>query len=473
MSLTKVTYSMVANAPFNVLDYAGLAETISAKQPGNPTTHVATSFLCWDKPIKAALDACFAAGGGAVLLPKNTVPYYVTDVVEIKSNTTLICEDWIVLADYNLMGHTVDAAGDNITIQNLLIDNSGIYAGSSGYNGFVSTAGNHVKVIGGHIKNCARGGSGARDGGKGTQFEAGNCSDIIVSDVTFENCFMAMSTARDYLVLPTDPYKGIIYSNITAYDCEIFFYVRQSNGVQDITGLEHSVQITNFYARNCGSFEGVMQFSRASNVLVSNGIVVNETATTPLIRGNHANSQFVNIGFYANADIVIQPDASTYAVDNTYATQNNRYDIQVWGQVERLGHATVTRPSSALRNCFGTFQCNLDPSVAWFGNELRNGTSVFTLLQNNKSFITSTNMNYEGNPFGNPINFSGLSANLSTAQYHAVNLLSGLWNATSTTGGTALKLGAYSLWVDSSGRLRIKNGVPTSDTDGTVVGTQT
>lgn len=35
-----------------------------------------------------------------------------------------------------------------------------------------------------------------------------------------------------------------------------------------------------------------------------------------------------------------------------------------------------------------------------------------------------------------------------------------------------LKLGNYSLWVDASGRLRIKNGMPTSDGDGTVVGAQ-
>ncbi|APD19102.1 hypothetical protein BK812_0016 [Pectobacterium phage A38] len=36
-----------------------------------------------------------------------------------------------------------------------------------------------------------------------------------------------------------------------------------------------------------------------------------------------------------------------------------------------------------------------------------------------------------------------------------------------------LLLGGYQLWVDAQGRLRIKNGDPTSDTDGTVVGTQT
>jgi len=44
--------------------------------------------------------------------------------------------------------------------------------------------------------------------------------------------------------------------------------------------------------------------------------------------------------------------------------------------------------------------------------------------------------------------------------------LSSAWN------NQHLTLGNYCIWVDSSGRLRIKNGVPTSDTDGTIVGTQ-
>jgi hypothetical protein len=36
-----------------------------------------------------------------------------------------------------------------------------------------------------------------------------------------------------------------------------------------------------------------------------------------------------------------------------------------------------------------------------------------------------------------------------------------------------LALGNYRVWVDATGDLRIKNGAPTGDTDGTVVGTQT
>lgn len=39
--------------------------------------------------------------------------------------------------------------------------------------------------------------------------------------------------------------------------------------------------------------------------------------------------------------------------------------------------------------------------------------------------------------------------------------------------GNHPKMGNYELWVDSSNRLRIKNGTPTSDVDGQVVGTQT
>lgn len=42
----------------------------------------------------------------------------------------------------------------------------------------------------------------------------------------------------------------------------------------------------------------------------------------------------------------------------------------------------------------------------------------------------------------------------------------GAWN------GPHITLGAYHLWVDGSGKLRIKSGAPANDTDGTVVGTQ-
>ena len=47
-----------------------------------------------------------------------------------------------------------------------------------------------------------------------------------------------------------------------------------------------------------------------------------------------------------------------------------------------------------------------------------------------------------------------------------VTIGDGTWNS------DPLKLGSYYLWVDSTGDLRIKSSAPSSDTDGTVVGTQ-
>jgi hypothetical protein len=66
--------------------------------------------------------------------------------------------------------------------------------------------------------------------------------------------------------------------------------------------------------------------------------------------------------------------------------------------------------------------------------------------------------------------------NTGTAQ-HRLNA-NGTGNAELCIGGGGwntghISLGSYRLWVDSSGRLRIKSSAPTSDTDGVVVGTQT
>jgi len=43
----------------------------------------------------------------------------------------------------------------------------------------------------------------------------------------------------------------------------------------------------------------------------------------------------------------------------------------------------------------------------------------------------------------------------------------GAWNT------AHLVMGTYHFWVDAVGRLRVKVSTPTSDTDGTIVGTQT
>ncbi len=67
MSLTKVTFSMIAGAPFNVLDYGAVADD---------TTDCAAAF-------SAAFSAIVAAGGGALYVPQGTY--------RIKSQITVTC----------------------------------------------------------------------------------------------------------------------------------------------------------------------------------------------------------------------------------------------------------------------------------------------------------------------------------------------------------------------------------------------
>lgn len=69
--------------------------------------------------------------------------------------------------------------------------------------------------------------------------------------------------------------------------------------------------------------------------------------------------------------------------------------------------------------------------------------------------------------FGHDTGMGRSAANVLTMEAGDSFGVDGTWN-----GGT-LRLGTYYLWVDATGDLRIKNGAPANDTDGTVVGTQT
>lgn len=63
--------------------------------------------------------------------------------------------------------------------------------------------------------------------------------------------------------------------------------------------------------------------------------------------------------------------------------------------------------------------------------------------------------------------FSNASGDTSRITYDGSFSCGGAWNQ------SHLILGTYHLWIDTSGNLRIKNGAPTSATDGVVAGTQT
>lgn len=96
------------------------------------------------------------------------------------------------------------------------------------------------------------------------------------------------------------------------------------------------------------------------------------------------------------------------------------------------------------------------------------GTPIIRLLGNNNNYFDLTSGNLRlASQLGQRFVASSGTINFDATNYQ----FAGSSGATGYT--KPLYFGSFALWVDSSGRLRIKSGAPASDTDGTVVGTQT
>jgi hypothetical protein len=380
MALTKVSYSMITGSPVNVLDYADLVVTQTGPlRSADPSTGwLGSSYEDWQPAIQAAFDA---AENGSVILPDKGTPYIISDVVYLRTNTTFYCDGWIKLGNATTGGGiagTLDGSTD-CTVYGLKIDGSSIYTGGSGENGWGFGGSNH-KIIGGHIKNCARGSSNG-DGGKGIQNET-EYSNIIVEGVTFSDCFMAMSTRQEHVLHAYDCGPQI-FTNITAEDCNILLFVEYAGIGSVPDGKKHSVVLDGFSARNCGSFEGALQFSNASNVLVANGLIINPGFTTPtFIRGRHRYCQFSNLQFSGNCVTIISNTPGTYCT-LTAASEQNEYNIQHIGAVSTaIGSSAAS--DRAITNSSVYLKLDTDASSGLIDTDVDDASTFCVITYDNK-----------------------------------------------------------------------------------------
>lgn len=444
-ALKRTVFDKLREVPLTPQDFGALVFNAGAKDPGDGHSHYTPTFESWRKAIQAALDAASLRGGGTVLIPYRSTPYLIDDYLKVGSNVRMKFEGTIKLADYTTIGGILIIEGSDVLIENPLIDGSDIYAGGSGQNGIGIISGNHIRVLGGRIVNCARGqdfvtiGS-PNDGGKAVQIEDGTGEDILIDGTSASNCFIAWSCLRDGV--NASPYYGVRFLNTKADNCDILTMFRQIN-LSDTTGLQHTVQFSNFYAVNCGAFEGVMQFSRASNIMVSDGHVVNHpgVVTTSLIRGNHRNCSFSNIMFSGNASAILDLDPGTYSPDASYPPDNNRYDIHHVGTVGYL----INSSGSVLKNSGGRFQLQNDVTTGFFGYELRNGYSTFEVSQGGKAAVVGTNTNFT--PSTAVQKFAQLPVNYSLP---TLQFPSGTWTPEDGSGAGLSLAGSYGDYTRTS-----------------------
>jgi len=150
---------------------------------------------------------------------------------------------------------------------------------------------------------------------------------------------------------------------------------------------------------------------------------------------------------------------STGAISSKIIVANNiainctsySYQLQYLGDSSIQGNLAVSGSNSIIYH----YEVWAKASNVVTQNNIANGTvttAPYYIHGTASYLITRFNVGYGSHNIGAFVSGSG-------------------WNESSSN-GCALRLGNYRLWVDSTGDLRIKNGAATSDTDGTVVGTQ-
>jgi len=301
----------------------------------------------WDDlaPLQACMDSMSAIGGAKVTIPSTGSDYLVSNILLIKGELTV---EWLGGGSYIRAsqigdGGTVSTNADNqnVTFINPHVDGGGdsIITGGSGNNGIggASNTGS-VTVFGGHIKNCSRGNTDIRDGGKAFQFEGGN-AQIEVYGTYIEDCFMALSTRRDVGTEPTLGGVHVIFDGIFAKNCEIMLFCQMAN-TSDNTGREYSISLDNFTCVDFGSnyTAGIFMFSRASNVKISNGTVSGTVTMDSIIRGRARKLRIDNVIVNQDATclINIDPVATIYGSSLNYAPDasamaDNYYNVTATG----------------------------------------------------------------------------------------------------------------------------------------------
>lgn len=196
--------------------------------------------------------------------------------------------------------------------------------------------------------------------------------------------------------------------------------------------------------------------SSSSDILVESawssslawGQAIQGSMTVDGLLENNASATSVRAGASTYGSIILAADMVTQRISfpTNEASTDQSARISAFGSANTRSMALFANRfdfKSLVQNGVRVVSSDATPTIA--------GIDLLEINTNKQAFVR---------------NVSG-ELQLLPASGSAVQAGDGAWN------GNPLRLGTYYLWVDATGDLRIKNGAPSSDTDGTVVGTQT
>ena len=178
---------------------------------------------------------------------------------------------------------------------------------------------------------------------------------------------------------------------------------------------------------------------------------------------------------------------TTFADDINYVAQNSATSEAVYFKTSReeisIGAASngvkkLQNKSSDSYPIISLYSSYIDPKVYPDSTCGRISATGFQF----KASYSYLNPYIKADPVLKGLRIGRANLDIDNAPYLKTDYLDSEWQLTIGNGdlrlqnsswdGNCLILGTYYLWVDASGNLRIKNGKPTSDTDGVTVGSQ-
>jgi hypothetical protein len=334
MALTKVTYSMIQGAVFNVLDFGAVGDDTN-----NDTT-----------AIQAAIDAAFAAGGGVVYLPADKT-FKVTASLVNKQNVTIRGEGFTSViksaTNFKVFNQNTGVVAYDMAWENFRITGAatGVVASNHGINLFESERStirnmwfeeldgdgiyirtNNVTVENIYCKNCYRQGIAVTDGdyisidnvrGEGTFINLvdiePNSGDEInhlsINDVEF------IDSAIPALRFIHSVDSGYVINNVT-----ISNIVSSSINIRNTSGLV-ATNLTSFNTDNSESFSLFI----CEDVTVNNVCIVGSDSTVKrkFSLSSVENAVVNNVSIYGGASIEIDFLGLTNCTLSSFVMRNS------------------------------------------------------------------------------------------------------------------------------------------------------
>lgn len=311
--------------------------------------------------------------------------------VHVRSNTIVefTGKGFMTLGCKSKIGAVLILGGaDNVTIINPQIDGGGkaVTENDHGEDGLaLGGGGENVRILGGVIRNCAKGDDILKDGkiivgdgGKGIQVEPYGLSNCLVDGTTIINCNKAISCHRDLRY--AQPIQ-VVFNNIHAKNCNQFAIVRQVYGFSSKTE-EQDVVISNCIIENCGDEDGVFIFGETRFLRVNNCKVFGNNKVKAIFRGRVSKSVFNNIIIDQYSESIIDLDPSPYGPPRDEAF-HNYFNIDVKSPYDYLltTNYNINDTNFNMYRSIIDIKANYEPLCSWY-----NGIAV----KSNK-FILNTN----------------------------------------------------------------------------------